>query len=138
MFERVSYQPTVDFFFYLFSKSDLSWMYFKFSKVTLRDLIEIFFYKSNQKQETLYHPLKPFQIIFFKTKLIINLYFFLKILLLLRITVIMDDDLVKYYCNEDTFLLEVHQVDEHTHDITLVEYVANWNHLEKKQIENYL
>ena len=50
----------------------------------------------------------------------------------------MDDDLVKYYCNEDTFLLEVHQVDEHTHDITLVEYVANWNHLEKKQIENYL
>ena len=100
-------------------------MYFKFSKVTLRDLIEIFFYKSNQKQETLYHPLKPFQIIFFKTKLIINLYFFLKILLLLRITVIMDDDLVKYYCNEDTFLLEVHQVGEHTHDITLVEYVAN-------------
>lgn len=34
----------------------------------------------------------------------------------------MDDDMVKLYCNEDTVLLEVHQVDETTHDITLVEY----------------
>lgn len=37
----------------------------------------------------------------------------------------MDDDMVKHYSNEDTCLLEVHQVDEHTHDITLVEYDAN-------------
>lgn len=34
----------------------------------------------------------------------------------------MDDDMVKHYINEDTVLLEVHQVDENTHDITLVEY----------------
>ena len=38
------------------------------------------------------------------------------------ITVQMDDDMIKHYCNEDCVLLEVHQVDEHTHDITLVEY----------------
>ncbi|KAI1287614.1 Protein grainyhead [Halotydeus destructor] len=38
------------------------------------------------------------------------------------ITVQMDDDMVKLYCNEDTVLLEVHQVDEQTHDITLVEF----------------
>jgi len=38
------------------------------------------------------------------------------------ITVQMDDDMVKHYINEDTVLLEVHQVDENTHDITLVEY----------------
>ena len=42
-----------------------------------------------------------------------------------RITVQMDDDMVKHYSNEDTCLLEVHQVDEHTHDITLVEYESN-------------
>lgn len=42
-----------------------------------------------------------------------------------RITVQMDDDMVKHYSNEDTCLLEVHQVDEHTHDITLVEYDPN-------------
>lgn len=41
------------------------------------------------------------------------------------ITVQMDDDMVKHYSNEDTCLLEVHQVDEHTHDITLVEYDPN-------------
>lgn len=43
-------------------------------------------------------------------------------LIISRITVQMDDDMVKHYCNEDTVLLEVHQVDEQTHDITLVEY----------------
>jgi len=41
------------------------------------------------------------------------------------ITVQMDDDMVKHYSNEETCLLEVHQVDEHTHDITLVEYEPN-------------
>lgn len=41
------------------------------------------------------------------------------------ITVQMDDDMVKHYINEDTVLLEVHQVDENTHDITLVEYDVN-------------
>lgn len=41
------------------------------------------------------------------------------------ITVQMDDDMVKHYSNEDTCLLEVHQVDEQTHDITLVEYEPN-------------
>ena len=42
-----------------------------------------------------------------------------------RITVQMDDDMVKHYSHEDTVLLEVHQVTEvltETHDITLVEY----------------
>lgn len=49
----------------------------------------------------------------------------------------MDDDMIKHYCNEDCVLLEVHQVDEHTHDITLVEYnipsnswtLKQWNYL---------
>ena len=41
------------------------------------------------------------------------------------ITVQMDDDMVKHYINEDTVLLEVHQVDENTHDITLVEFDVN-------------
>ena len=39
-----------------------------------------------------------------------------------RITVQMDDDMVKHYSHEDTVLLEVHQIDAETHDITLVEY----------------
>lgn len=39
-----------------------------------------------------------------------------------RITVQMDDDMVKHYSHEDTVLLEVHQIDTETHDITLVEY----------------
>lgn len=38
------------------------------------------------------------------------------------ITVQMDDDMVKHYSHEDTVLLEVHQIDTETHDITLVEY----------------
>ncbi|XP_075586404.1 grainy head isoform X7 [Dermatophagoides farinae] len=38
------------------------------------------------------------------------------------ITVQMDDDMVKHYSHEDTVLLEVHQIDAETHDITLVEY----------------
>ena len=42
----------------------------------------------------------------------------------------MDDDMVKHYSHEDTVLLEVHQIDEETHDITLVEYDCNWNPLE--------
>ena len=37
----------------------------------------------------------------------------------------MDDDMVKHYSHEDTVLLEVHQIDEETHDITLVEYDCN-------------
>ncbi|XP_015787180.1 protein grainyhead isoform X1 [Tetranychus urticae] len=43
------------------------------------------------------------------------------------ITLLMDDELVKLYCNEDTVLLQVHQVDEQTHDITLVEYDSSTN-----------
>ncbi|CAG2171536.1 unnamed protein product, partial [Oppiella nova] len=43
----------------------------------------------------------------------------------LLITVQMDDDMVKHYSHEDTVLLEVHQIDEETHDITLVEYDMN-------------
>ena len=39
-----------------------------------------------------------------------------------RITVQMDDDMVKHYSHEDTVLLEVHQIDAETHDITLVEF----------------
>ncbi|UXI16910.1 Serine threonine protein kinase-related domain containing protein [Sarcoptes scabiei] len=38
------------------------------------------------------------------------------------ITVQMDDDMVKHYSHEDTVLLEVHQIDTETHDITLVEF----------------
>ncbi|XP_054152988.1 protein grainyhead-like [Oppia nitens] len=41
------------------------------------------------------------------------------------ITVQMDDDMVKHYSHEDTVLLEVHQIDEETHDITLVEFDIN-------------
>jgi transcription factor CP2-like protein len=41
------------------------------------------------------------------------------------ITVQMDDDMVKHYSHEDTVLLEVHQIDEETHDITLVECDLN-------------
>lgn len=40
----------------------------------------------------------------------------------ISITVQMDDDMVKHYSHEDTVLLEVHQIDTETHDITLVEY----------------
>lgn len=40
------------------------------------------------------------------------------------VTVQMDDDMVKHYSHEDTVLLEVHQIDTETHDITLVEYDA--------------
>ncbi|XP_053204735.1 protein grainyhead-like isoform X2 [Panonychus citri] len=43
------------------------------------------------------------------------------------ITILMDDEYVKLYCNEDTVLLQVHQVDEQTHDITLVEYDCSTN-----------
>lgn len=43
-----------------------------------------------------------------------------------RITVQMDDDMVKHYSHEDTVLLEVHQIDAETHDITLVEYDTCW------------
>lgn len=38
----------------------------------------------------------------------------------------MDDDMVKYYIDEDTVLLEVQRAgDENSHDITLVEYDIN-------------
>ena len=45
----------------------------------------------------------------------------------------MDDDMVKYYIDEDTVLLEVHQVDENTHDITLVEFAIA---VAKQQVQN--
>jgi hypothetical protein len=45
----------------------------------------------------------------------------------------MDDDMVKYYIDEDTVLLEVHQVDENSHDITLVEYDI---HHAKQQVQS--
>lgn len=38
--------------------------------------------------------------------------------------------MVKHYSHEDIVLLEVHQIDEETHDITLVEFDMNWNYLE--------
>ena len=38
-----------------------------------------------------------------------------------RITVQMDDAMVRYYTHEDIVLLEVHQINDETHDITLVE-----------------
>lgn len=38
-----------------------------------------------------------------------------------RITLQMDDDIIKHYCNEDTCLIEVTKVDNELCDITLVE-----------------
>ncbi|XP_064486317.1 protein grainyhead-like isoform X2 [Ornithodoros turicata] len=37
------------------------------------------------------------------------------------ITVRMDDDVVKHYCNEDTFLIEIDENQEDTYDVTLIE-----------------
>lgn len=42
-------------------------------------------------------------------------------LFLCRITAKIDDDMLSYYCNEDTFLLEVRQLEEDLFDITLTE-----------------
>lgn len=37
------------------------------------------------------------------------------------ITVVMDDDIVRLYCNEDTFILDVIKTEDNKFDITLVE-----------------
>lgn len=39
----------------------------------------------------------------------------------LRVTVRMDDDVVKHYCNEDTFLIEMEPNGVDAFDVTLIE-----------------
>lgn len=38
-----------------------------------------------------------------------------------RITARIDDDMIRHYCNEDIFILEVRQYEEDLYDITLTE-----------------
>lgn len=45
----------------------------------------------------------------------------LSIDLIRRITARIDDDMIRHYCNEDIFILEVRQYEEDLYDITLTE-----------------
>lgn len=49
----------------------------------------------------------------------------------LRITAKIDNDMLKYYCNEDSFLLEVRHAEDNENmlDIILIEFIEHWGQI---------